>query len=168
MNRIPCSDCGAMILPSTAERNAGLCARCLKAKNAPPEAYPSYSAFVLSASLLGLNSFNVFYQFLIMGQVYSGFVGAFIDAGLAIALLKKIEQARVFTIIRSFLGAIFYPLILWSEYSQTDSYIMIGIQLLFNSAIIFLLLGNTNILRLIYGGVALAIFALAFLVELVL
>jgi len=39
LQKIPCIRCGASILPTTAERNNGLCAPCFKSKEDLPEEF---------------------------------------------------------------------------------------------------------------------------------
>jgi hypothetical protein len=58
MNKIPCSNCGNKILPTTAKRNNGLCARCKKPNKRVAAAISIIMGLVLGAAGLGFLSFQ--------------------------------------------------------------------------------------------------------------
>ncbi len=80
-----------------------------------------------------------------------------IDVGLAIGLLREIRTARTLILIRSGLGAIVWPIILFSSFEPLAALLMSVMQWGYCGAIVLLLTGRSKTWRLVLATSAFAV-----------
>ena len=158
MGETECENCGAVILPATAERNEGLCAPCSKEKSTPPKVLPQISAYRAASLLLFINAITSIYFMLVTSQINQYIFSAIIDAVLAYFLFQQHEVARLVAIIRSILGLTLPVLLQVLENVPSVRLIETGVvQFLYCGALI-LFLGWKTVKWRFYLGVILGLF----------
>ncbi|MBL7005124.1 MAG: hypothetical protein ISR69_13990 [Gammaproteobacteria bacterium] len=154
MEKVECNTCGAMILPTTSEKNDGLCAPCFKKENAPQKVLPQKSAYSSASFLLLINAIASAYFMWETGAVNQYVFSIIIDTVLAVFLLQQHEVARIATIIRSVVGLAFPLLIHMFENTPTSQLIeSTVIQCSYSGALILFLGWQTVRWRFYIGWV---------------
>ena len=115
MDKVKCKDCGALILPNTAEKNNGLCMPCKKLTTVPEKSLPATKAMIIAALILFANALFVFVIMFTSELGNSYIVGAIVDLVLAVFLVKGNENIKKFVVFRAVLGFI---VILFQAYSS--------------------------------------------------
>ena len=160
--KVPCSSCDAMVLPSTFEKNDGLCAQCAKLVENPPSQPPSAVAFRLAATFLALNAAITVYVALTSETVGIITLSALVDTILAILLVRAHEGARLLTIIRAILGFVAVSVASFLAGDSQPQWFPLFSQGVFSAGILVLMVGETTPPKLWISSICLAIIALIY------
>jgi len=154
MEKVQCSNCESLILPSTAKRNSGQCAPCYKASHVEPKIPPSNSAYY-PAGLLFLGSALATGILLIhLGFGSASIVSIVIDGVIGFHLLSRTEGSRYYAIAKAILSVFGAVVIHSFSKPQIAELVYVGIiQSLMVVSVLCFLAGRTTVIRMIFGYV---------------
>ncbi|WP_415884553.1 hypothetical protein [Neptuniibacter sp. QD34_54] len=152
MEKVQCSNCESLILPSTAERNNGQCAPCYKASHVEPKIPPNNSAFYPAGLLFLGAALSTGILFLHLGLGSASIMSIVIDGVIGFHLLSRREGSRYYAIAKAILSV--FGAVVIHSFSKPEiiELVYVGIiQSFMAASILCFLAGKTTVLRMIFG-----------------
>ncbi|WP_415891176.1 hypothetical protein ACMXYV_07595 [Neptuniibacter sp. SY11_33] len=152
MDKVQCSNCESLILPSTAERNSGQCAPCYKASHVEPKIPPNNSAYYPAGLLFLGSALATGILLILLGFGSASIVSIVVDGAIGFHLLSRREGARYYAIAKATLsvfGAVFIHSLSNPEITEL---VYVGlIQSFMAISVLCFLAGRTTVFRMISG-----------------